>query len=101
MRVHTYHVDDLQQREAKFHHNGGGVILDGPFEAIVIFHQVTVELSLVLSGETTCERGVGRRNISKVKQRQCVPCVETARNGKAEKIVKGIKRRNCESYIVV
>lgn len=74
VHVHTHHVDDLEQCEAKFHHDGGGVILDRPFKPVVIFHQVAVEFPLVLSAKATwerTERGRGRRKrkiITKEKQ---------------------------------
>lgn len=43
----THHVDNLQQREAEFYHDGCRVVLDWSLESIVVRHQVAVQLPLV------------------------------------------------------
>lgn len=43
----THHINDLQQRDPEFHHDGCRVILDRSLQTIVVHHQVTVELPLV------------------------------------------------------
>lgn len=51
--THTNHVNDLQQCEAEFHDDGRRVVEDGSLQAIVVHHQVAVQLPLVHAAMAT------------------------------------------------
>ena len=52
----TYDVDDLLQSEAEFEHEGLRLVGDGPFQVVVLRHEVVYQSPLVRTAPHACKK---------------------------------------------